>query len=272
MNSIRNFVCDRRYFEMSQAEFSYNDLVLLIDELSGNTNSHIVNLQDESIKEYEHLICLDNQFFHVIKFPEFKTIYISPTVENILGYNAKELTLRRIFKLIHPDDYHTVLLAIKKMYEIVINNYDSIEPFKSVTSMDFRIRTKKGNYIRLLNQNCLLKKGNDNKEFKSLALSTDISNVKNDSQIEFKYVNKGDKITATFPDQELTTFSSKLTHREKEILSLIALGKNSQEIGEKLHISKHTVDTHRRKMLSKTKFANTTELVAYTINNHLLDN
>ena len=43
-----------------------------------------------------------------------------------------------------------------------------------------------------------------------------------------------------------------LTSREKEILQLVAKGKTSKEIGELLHISKHTVDTHRRKILEKT--------------------
>lgn len=43
-----------------------------------------------------------------------------------------------------------------------------------------------------------------------------------------------------------------LSSREKEILQLVAKGKTSKEIGELLHISKHTVDTHRRKILEKT--------------------
>jgi len=43
-----------------------------------------------------------------------------------------------------------------------------------------------------------------------------------------------------------------LSNREKEILRLVSKGKTSREIGELLHISKHTVDTHRRKIIEKT--------------------
>jgi len=42
-----------------------------------------------------------------------------------------------------------------------------------------------------------------------------------------------------------------LTMREKEVVELVCEGKTSKEIGKKLHLSKHTIDTHRRKILDK---------------------
>ena len=42
-----------------------------------------------------------------------------------------------------------------------------------------------------------------------------------------------------------------LTPREREILELVFEGKTSREIGEILYLSKHTVDTHRRRILKK---------------------
>jgi DNA-binding NarL/FixJ family response regulator len=44
-----------------------------------------------------------------------------------------------------------------------------------------------------------------------------------------------------------------LTTREREVVELVAEGKTSREIGETLHLSKHTVDTHRRKIGGKMK-------------------
>jgi len=52
-----------------------------------------------------------------------------------------------------------------------------------------------------------------------------------------------------------------LTEREQQIVYWISKGLNSREIGEKLFISKHTVDTHRRKLLEKTGCPNTAALV-----------
>jgi DNA-binding CsgD family transcriptional regulator len=52
-----------------------------------------------------------------------------------------------------------------------------------------------------------------------------------------------------------------LTPRETEIVYLLLDGKTSNEMAEKLNISRHTVDTHRRKILKKTGLRNTHELM-----------
>jgi DNA-binding NarL/FixJ family response regulator len=55
--------------------------------------------------------------------------------------------------------------------------------------------------------------------------------------------------------------AEKLSDREKEVLDCIASGLTTQEIGEKLFISKNTVETHRKNLLYKLKARNTAELV-----------
>lgn len=50
-----------------------------------------------------------------------------------------------------------------------------------------------------------------------------------------------------------TDIKNSITEREKEILSLLAIGLSSKEISEKLFISPHTVEYHRRQLLKKTK-------------------
>ena len=52
-----------------------------------------------------------------------------------------------------------------------------------------------------------------------------------------------------------------LSDREIEIVSLLAEGLASKQIGSELEISKHTVDTHRRNLIMKTGCKNTMELV-----------
>jgi DNA-binding NarL/FixJ family response regulator len=53
----------------------------------------------------------------------------------------------------------------------------------------------------------------------------------------------------------------KLSDREREVLDCIASGLTTHEIGEKLFISKNTVETHRKNLLYKLKAKNTAELV-----------
>jgi DNA-binding NarL/FixJ family response regulator len=52
-----------------------------------------------------------------------------------------------------------------------------------------------------------------------------------------------------------------VTRREKEILSLLAKGLSSAEIGEKVFISPLTVESHRRNLLQKFKVANVAALI-----------
>jgi DNA-binding NarL/FixJ family response regulator len=61
-----------------------------------------------------------------------------------------------------------------------------------------------------------------------------------------------------------------LTPREKEILKLVCQEMPSHEIAEKLKISVHTADTHRRNLLSKTGSRNSVGLVRYAIENELI--
>lgn len=55
--------------------------------------------------------------------------------------------------------------------------------------------------------------------------------------------------------------NSKLSEREKEVARLLCKGSSSQEISEALFISKHTADTHRRRILDKLGLKNTGELL-----------
>ena len=54
-----------------------------------------------------------------------------------------------------------------------------------------------------------------------------------------------------------------LTPREQEILQRIAQGCPSKEIAEELHISIHTVNTHRQRILAKLGVDNSLEAVKY---------
>ena len=55
---------------------------------------------------------------------------------------------------------------------------------------------------------------------------------------------------------------SKLTAREKDVLSLAVQGLNNKEIAGQLNLSRYTIETHRKNIRLKLKVRNTTELVA----------
>jgi len=58
---------------------------------------------------------------------------------------------------------------------------------------------------------------------------------------------------------------SELSHREKEILQLIAEGKSSKEIAEILFLSSKTVDSHRKNIMDKLELFTIPDLTKYAI-------
>ena len=56
-----------------------------------------------------------------------------------------------------------------------------------------------------------------------------------------------------------------LTHREREVLQLMAEGKSTKQIALKLHISVKTVETHRRQIMNKLDIHTVAELTKYAI-------
>ena len=62
-----------------------------------------------------------------------------------------------------------------------------------------------------------------------------------------------------------------LSHREFEVLRMIALGKTISQIAEELHLSVSTVSTHRARILQKMEMTTTAELMRYALRNHLVD-
>lgn len=63
----------------------------------------------------------------------------------------------------------------------------------------------------------------------------------------------------------------KLTQRELDVLKLLCLGKSTNEIGELLHISDKTVETHKSNLLAKTETKNSLNLVIFAFKNDLIE-
>lgn len=61
-----------------------------------------------------------------------------------------------------------------------------------------------------------------------------------------------------------------LSVREKEILQLLASGKNNREIAEQLFISVATVETHRNNIFQKLHLHNLAELILYAVRKGLI--
>lgn len=73
----------------------------------------------------------------------------------------------------------------------------------------------------------------------------------------------GDYITGTAEDK--TSVFAVLTEREREVLQLLAEGKTTKQIADRLHISSKTVEAHRLKVMHKLDIDNIAQLTKYAI-------
>ena len=61
-----------------------------------------------------------------------------------------------------------------------------------------------------------------------------------------------------------------LSSREQEVLKQVAMGYTNQEIADRLHISKHTVISHRKNLTSKLGIKTVSGLTVYAVLNNLI--
>ena len=103
-------------------------------------------------------------------------------------------------------------------------------------------------------------------------LSDALQKVYNGEEYFSKEINIGDveddfRSTITINDRDIDQILSK---REQEILKLICKEFNNAEIAEKLFLSVSTVETHRKKIISKLGVNNTVGLVKFAVKNQLV--
>jgi len=191
---------------------------------------------------------------------------VSQEIKNVLGYHPSEFSLNTFLDKVHPDDRPWLLNYENKAAEFLAAlSVDKLMKYK--VRYDFRIQKINGEYIRVLHQSMIIDHDSNGQLLRTFVVQTDISHLKATGRPLLSIIGLEGEPSYLNIDVEKKFAVSKevLSKREKEILILITEGKLSKDIGEILHISKLTVDTHRNNMMSRNNLKNTSELVAKAI-------
>jgi DNA-binding NarL/FixJ family response regulator len=78
------------------------------------------------------------------------------------------------------------------------------------------------------------------------------------------------KAAPVYVNKKLSCEGFVVSEREIEIIKLIAFGLSNKQIADKLCLSLHTVNTHRKNILQKLKVNNTAGVVMFAVKNNLL--
>ena len=92
--------------------------------------------------------------------------------------------------------------------------------------------------------------------------------------IALKYIKSKNQYISPSIINLLSTYNStnkiSFSPRETEILEVLAKGYKVEDAAKILHLSKHTIVTHKRSMMTKTNSKTLTELLAYARKNELI--
>ena len=201
------------------------------------------NKQPESISRYIFIFdCFENEI-----------IFSNNAVTTITGYASEKFTLDLFIDIIHPEDKPYFFSCEEKGLDFT-NQLSYNEHFRYILSYSFRIRTLSGEYIRVLQQ-CQALEVNDSGHLTMTLVTHKIMNEKKEEHLDYKIFDKA-KNSYIHLDNWF-----QLTKREIEVLELIKNGHNSASISLLLNISKNTVITHRKNILTKTKSKSFIELM-----------
>jgi DNA-binding CsgD family transcriptional regulator len=214
-----------------------------------------------------HLFMPGDYYYYIIDLSRMSFDYLSPDVTEVLEFPYEELSVPFMLELIHPEDQPFFIAFEEKVADFFLKlEPEQIKQYK--VSYDFRMRRKKGDYIRILQQVITLQTKNE-KVVRTLGIHTNISHIKPEGTPNLSFIGlQGQPSYYQIQlDKKSISTTNGLTTRENQILKLLVQGKLSKEIASELHLSVLTVNTHRRNILEKTGSNNVAELVSLAFRN-----
>lgn len=163
----------------------------------------------------------------------------------------------------HPQYMHAV-----QIMNVCFNELFSLLPHipsdKIMCSFDALYRIQDGSYIHMLQQIVPVETDEAGHPILYLSYLRDITHLKKQPSASMVVSTPAEcKLWKYCFESNVLEVVSPFTVQEKKVLQLLSEGKQTNDIAEKLQISPHTINTHRRHLLAKTNCVDTTALVAY---------
>ncbi|MFD3001067.1 LuxR C-terminal-related transcriptional regulator [Pontibacter toksunensis] len=231
----------------------------------------------QSLLHHPEFLAILNQSPCVTSILDLRTQqfdFISSNVEAILGYASCRFVqggLAFYNTVVHPDDLQNTWKLRRTIWEFILT-LPAADQVQFKFNYDYRIIKPCGKEVRVFAQNSVLQSDNRGNITHIMAVYSDISHWKKSEQQLASIVSNAKDTCLFFSTEgnEPCHTPSSLSKRELEIVKLMAEGYSSKIIADKLFISFHTVNTHRQKIMEKTKTKNTGGLVQFVISHGLI--
>jgi DNA-binding CsgD family transcriptional regulator len=216
---------------------------------------------DPLILEMENNMEMNDQYFIVGDMISMQILYSSKRCLQKIGVAPDKITPYHFFEATHPDDLNRRSLGRAKIFKTAQDLFIAGEGCR-ILSSNFRMRNLEGIYENTLYQCQIFY---INSPYNSVYIFQLITNIEEFKMNEgFHYYQGNDLNYFRYPDDELLKTGIPFSQREFEIIQLVGHSLSSEQIAEKLFLSMHTVNTHRRNILKKTGKTNVSDLI-YTL-------
>jgi DNA-binding CsgD family transcriptional regulator len=192
----------------------------------------------------------------------FKIVCISNYVKSFLGYNAAEILEMNLFSMIHSfkDDLSFTPLLFLNWFKGFISR--AANPFTdaSISCCGLQIKHKQGYSMRVLVRYKVFERDPNGLPKTAVITVNNISHLMKEPFYWGRMVSEAHQQHFISKNKQYLS-QDIVSVREKDVLYFLAQGLSSKEIAEKLFISAHTVDHHRRNMIARTGLRDTTALL-----------
>lgn len=255
-----------------------------------NELNHLVNKfsSKEELSRRDRDTLLSNPAFYeflknspgVVAITDFQTkeyVFLSENFEEITGHKRAEFYESGFVKTISIFPPAHADIIIHKIFPTMFDFFQKSADAGIIEDVRVSYSTR---FIRVdgtegwcLHQMKVLHTDEDNKILFGLKMMFDITDIKKDETINLILAKRDAK--GIFRNTNVLSFLCNndpfdLSAREKEVLTMISQGMNSQEISSALFISKHTVYNHRKNMLKKMDVKTTGELLKKAMANGVI--
>jgi hypothetical protein len=210
---------------------------------------------DEELPKYKNKIISDlklndriifgNQFFVVFDHHIQEIIFTHKNIQEILGFQEKNISIKTLINYIYSEDKDLVLKAAKKIMIEGLTNHQH-EPFDDVYCIEYRMVKCTTQVIWIRTEISTLIKDKNGIPLLTFVQFNDITTDTEPKEFKMFYCGKNAQ-SIKFPPCRPLVFKKGncLTEQEKKITRLIVDGKTTKEVAQKLNISIGTVETHR---------------------------
>ena len=243
------------------------------------TNPHyyneIVEKHVERLAKIDNILPPSSTFVILTNTSTYSYEFISRNIEYATGLQREELYaggIKCLLNKVHKDDVGTWLLALKDLMTFCMTEIAVYNRTKMSFQYNYRIQVRADKVVNVVENQIPLVLAEFGKPIIGLGHFTAYDDGQSYPIKAFARMlnTRNEYETLYFKNYGIQKLLGGLSSREQDIVRLLALGDTSKEIGAKLFISQHTVDTHRRNILQKLGIATTAEIVSYCKQNLIL--